>query len=641
MAEEAPNSPDQQKPETLGDPVLIEADEALKRASDTETSRTDRLENNDLIVGELRRILKNVNEKITEEENKDPDKRDAKKLERLYERKASLTQKIDEILARPDQRADKKLAQTADTLEQKAGESKEDIAELQRLKAERQRLQGEIDALKASTKPEDISKVSELYKQLDKVNKDIAKLEKKGTEEQQQERYEARIAMAKKARAMVEADHAEEVRVADKALEDFMEGKEDSTEKGETPEGDKKEGEAKPEGPQTPEEEAAARRSEILHNRLDRISYNLSTELIRSYPGEDANVFDKTVWTAKGFLLRLSVAFGGKGDWADLLDERQKEFMEKKVGMQVTKETVKDGEHAGEEKTVIKWIKPVEGWEPIPTGIADVFDKAFGEDKDAALKEIKAETTLKDYAATVPPNPSTPMEQAKARLVQVLRDEIKVPEGTKIQEYLSSSVNADRVLSYYEPQPKEDPKDEAAEEAEAEPELSKQLEIIKEKKLNESSTLQEAAAAGLMGPVPGKVEIFSELDPKVMAKAKVESLKTPGDLTTLAQGLSDLVQMLQDIGIHIPALPQDLVEIATKELTANQQLSAETAQKLEAALSSQFKAIQDIGKLSLKQILEKDVKDATEEDKKHNEAILAALQENNPPAEPAAPPAEK
>lgn len=198
----------------------------------------------------------------------------------------------------------------------------------------------------------------------------------------------------------------------------------------------------------TDEEELLVKKRELLHNALHKLSYGLAVDLEKSYPDEEANALDKISWSGKSMLCRLLIMMGGTPQWVELLNSTQKEFMEKKMGMQISEEKNKKGETV----SVIKWIDPVEGWEPIPPGMETVFDHVYtSTEKQEIYKKMTAETTLAGLIALAPESDTSEAAVKTRQLIAALQESGLDPEDeeTKVQAYLGK--NARKVMDLLGP----------------------------------------------------------------------------------------------------------------------------------------------------------------------------------------------
>lgn len=137
-------------------------------------------------------------------------------------------------------------------------------------------------------------------------------------------------------------------------------------------------------------EEAMQKKRELLNNTLHKVSYGLAVDLEKNYPKgkKEPNVFEKMAWEGRAILLKLLIMVGGTPGWTEILNSTQKEFMEKKMGMQI----IEEKNEKGETVPAIKWIDPVEGWEPITAGMDDVFTQVYGE---SGKQEVYKKSMLK------------------------------------------------------------------------------------------------------------------------------------------------------------------------------------------------------------------------------------------------------
>lgn len=446
-------------PETQGDPVLIEAEEALKRASEAETTALD-LREKGLRVTLIDASLKKVNEKIATEKGKAPEKRDNDKLSKLVEKKVGLEKARAEIMAVPDAKADEKIAKVEGTLKAHATDLEGRLKEIDQIQARMEVVQTEITKYESARDQEGQLKYSAALKEMDELTKSLAALEKEGSEEKQRAQHEATLAAEKKAAAMREQEHDREVETAEKGLSEFEGNPEKETPEPETADADEEAADAekdkdKPKSTSSEDPEAAlARKKELLHDTLHKAAFGMAVVLEKDYPGEDGNAYEKTIWTGKAFLLKVLVMFGGTPKWAELLTPKQTEFLEKKVGMQFVEEDVKkDGVTTGEKRLVAKFIKPVEGWEPGIVRMVDVFESAYGKDGAAkAMEGIKPETTLAALEATAPASDTSETAENTRKLIAAMRKADDTITGeTKVQEFLSNTQNAAEVQKNLEP----------------------------------------------------------------------------------------------------------------------------------------------------------------------------------------------
>lgn len=434
-------------PETLGDPVLIEADELLKRYAEQNDKKADRLEGVDggesknIRVRHLDAALTKMEGKIAEEEKKAPP--DYDKLGNLKDRQARLTETRNEIIARPEERADKKEGKVKERLEEAARETEGRLKEIENLKNKITELTEKAATLKGSKDPKEQSQLSDIYKQIAQETRELQGLEKQGSEEEQKERLEARRAMAKKAEAMREAAHNWEVKIAEKEVSDFMEGKEGPAD-GERPAEGSEESLADEERAVSEARDDSEKRQELLHDMFNKIAYGLAVGLVHDYKVGGGNAFENIGFQFKVMALRITSAIGGSDQWAlpiekgGLLTAHEAEFLEKKVGMTCSEKPDEKG--PSKMKASIEWKEPLEGWEPVDTRILAIYERAYGkEGAEAALKKVESTTTVAALEASVT-DPTSKEGQATLALIAAMKaNEAKT--DTVVLNFLSEKRN--------------------------------------------------------------------------------------------------------------------------------------------------------------------------------------------------------
>lgn len=440
-------------PETQGDPVLIEAEEALRRASEQETTAFD-LREKGIRVTLIDGALDGVKKKIKAEDEKDP--KDFDKLAKLTKKKAELEAKRSEIMAIPDAKADEKIAKVEASLGSHATELEGRLKEIDRVQARMEVVQTEIDKYKSADDQEGQLKYSAALKEMGELTKALAALEKEGTEEDQLDQHKATLAAEKKAAAMREAAHAQDAETAEKGLSEF-EGNPDKEQKDpERPDAEEEDKDDKDKNTSSEgEEEKAARKKELLHNALHKVAYGLAVDLEKNYPGVDGNAYEKMEWNGKAFLLKMVVMFGGAPKWAELLKDNPplSTFLDKKVGITFVQEDVKkDGVVVpGEKRWAVKWSTPEKGWEPGIVKMADVFETVYGKDGAAkAMEGIKETTTLKEMKDNLPVPAVEEKDKQTELLIKAMEDAGANGE-TKVQEFLTNTQNAKKVQKFLEP----------------------------------------------------------------------------------------------------------------------------------------------------------------------------------------------
>ncbi len=391
--------------DTVGDPTLIEADELLERFSGQEGKQTERLEKS-LAVKMIDNSLGRIEGKIkTEEEKTSPDHT---KLGRLRESQAKLEKKRVEIMARPDERADKK----EERLESKVSKHAEDLGgsvkRMEELGKEKVALEGEIAAIKATTlTPETTLELSQKETALGKVEAELAKLEKGGSLETQKDRHERSLAMSKKIKEVEEAEHKKEVAIVEKELDDFLEGKTDeASEKTDKDEADPAKTD---EGAGERKNGAGEQEKGSWSDRMAFIAGGLAKGLANDPPNPD-NPIEKLVYKAKGMGLQLAMAFGGGTEWARTLEQPEKDILLKTLGMKVEENPAgelvdvegEDGTTTKEKPLVIKWEKPDEKFRAPEAGMAIVLKDIYGTNwLDTALQTMDPKTTVESFTKTV------------------------------------------------------------------------------------------------------------------------------------------------------------------------------------------------------------------------------------------------
>lgn len=319
-------------------------------------------------------------------------------------------------------------------LDAKADKVDEKLKKIRDLEVKIKEMDAKASALEASGDPAKGREAAAIRREMSELQDELKVL----TLGDRKERLEAKSKALREAEAATKAEEKERLTALEKEI---LEGEE----KQENPSEEDSDKKSEEEITLTDEEEALAKKQELLHNALHKVSYGLAVDLERNYPGEEANAFDKMSWGGKAMLCKLLVMMGGTPQWVELLNPTQKEFMEKKMGMKIGEEKNKKGETV----PVITWVDPVEGWEPVPPGMETVFDHVYtSTEKQEIYKKINAQTTLKDLIALAPESDTSESAQKTRQLIAALQESGLKPEDeeTKVQAYLGK--NARKVMDF-------------------------------------------------------------------------------------------------------------------------------------------------------------------------------------------------
>lgn len=376
--------PDAPTPEAqnaeIEDNVLSKADDLLARYSRQETRQTNR----DQIIINIKNFLTGIDAKINKEEGKTADQRDYEKLARLRERKNKLTTMQEEILAKPDERADKKIQEVKTEAEAHGTELQVRVERMKvltdkiaELKTKLPTLQVLADAEGAT--PEARANLVTAYDEIATAQKELKGLEKEGTYEQQEASRKQSLALAKKAQEMMAAEHEQEAAIATETLEASlarMTTAESATEAQPTTPP------AKPSEPATTTTDAAAdqtpgagkevKMSKDFNEKMGGIAKGLATSLGDNPPRKD-DMVGKVMFQGKAILFRIMMAFSKNHEWVKDLTDQQKTNLQGTTGLTFNPE---DKDEKG--NIIITWNKPTEGYEAVDPRVVSIFEKAYG-----------------------------------------------------------------------------------------------------------------------------------------------------------------------------------------------------------------------------------------------------------------------
>ncbi len=594
MAEgDTPKNTEEQVVETPQDAALSRADRQLAAMKDDNSM--DRMVIRTRLA-EIDRSIKDIEELIAKEKDDTKIATMNLKLADLHEARDKKHAEYKELYGELDAEADE-----AEAALKEISDLREDIAK-QEAKAKE---------LEATKDPAKIREAADLRKEIAEKKEQLKKLTKKDREEDLKAKRDAY-------RAQEEITRKEELAQAEKDLD---EAAGESTNESSTEEPAAEEGKNK--SPEDPDAKAALKK-ELLHNALHNAAFGMAVVLEKDYPGEDGNAYEKTIWTGKAFLLKVLVMFGGTPKWAELLTPKQTEFLEKKVGIQFVKEDVKkDGVPTGEKRLAVKWVKPIEGWEPGIVEMADVFETAYGKEDSAKMMEkITPDITLEELKATAPETDTSEEGAETRRLVEAM-EAAGAEGGTKVQEFLTQ--NADKVqrnLESVAATTVAGTSKEGVEDKESETGMAKVIKLINEKKFHEGTKAKEVFMAA------GDSLDLSK-SPKELAEERLKSINTPEDLDRVVE-TSDVKAYYLAMGQEDPSLPQAVVDKARTELKG-EGLTDATKAELLAGFEEGLVSQRAIYELPFKRILEGEKTLSTKaEDIKEIDVALAALKANNP-----------
>ncbi len=682
-AQEAQQAP--KGPETLGDPTLIEADEALKAANSLEST-----ESNTLRIQHLNSVLSRVEARISIVKETEPS--NYEKLRQLSDRQLKLTQKRDELIKKADVKADAAMAEVGADMKAYGDQLEANVKRMEELRAEKAKLETELKVIESSTEPKDIQRREEIYGLLEANSQEMTSLEAQGKQEDQAARFEVAHQIERKAHAMVEAEHDEQAKAADKLLSEYTEESEDKKTEGEKrPEEDKPqaftdadwdnivqslEEEATLQGLKdivskyapdtkdaqelktkafvealekagmkstdkfkdflkdeknrekamtilnTPKEKGpGVDKKKIFNNFIHQSCSDLASEMARSVP-EKEDTIGWTFFEVKRMGLMIASAFAGNA-WVENLSADE----QSKLAMEVTQ--VKDDK--GKTKYKVKWNK----LEHSNTTAKEVYEKAFGEDDWAEqMKGLTPDTTLKDLqdkVATFPADATDAKQLKMKAFVEAVAASGATPE-TKLQAYLNDSTNAEKVKSQLIKPASADsaasPETTEGEELGAEA----LVKVIDANKFNEKTTLAEyfnkIEGGGVIGDIdPAKL---ASLTPESLEKItiKPEITKEALDELYAANQLKGKQEIEKSLGIKSAEFPEGLYKKASEEI-ASGKLSESTVEELNAVVRSMIEVSRELFNTTLKTYLEKSITDP--KDKETLDTVLAALKKNNPP----------